>query len=41
MACDPYQELPWARRRRLIFRAVLRGLLNYSLLPAPGPTRPT
>jgi voltage-gated potassium channel len=44
MACDPYQELPRARRRRLIFRAVLRGLLNttvlmvlYYLLPLDRP----
>jgi voltage-gated potassium channel len=28
----PYQELPAARRRRLIFRAVLRGLLTTTVL---------
>ena len=32
MAADPYQELPRAKRRRLIFRAVLRGLLTTTVL---------
>ncbi len=44
MAGDPYHELPRAKRRRLIFRAVLRGLLTatalvvlYYLLPLDRP----
>ena len=44
MAGDPYQELPPATRRRLIVRAVLRGLLTttvlvvlYYLLPLDRP----
>ena len=32
MAGDPYQELPRAKRRRLISRAVLRGLLTTAVL---------
>lgn len=32
MTSDPYQELPPARRRRLIYRAVARGLLNATVL---------
>ena len=32
MTADPYHELPPAQRRRIIFRAVLRGLLTATLL---------
>jgi voltage-gated potassium channel len=32
MTSDPYQELPPAKRRRLIYRAVLRGLLSATVL---------
>ena len=32
MTTVPYQELPAARRRRLIFRGVLRGLLTTTVL---------
>jgi voltage-gated potassium channel len=32
MTSDPFQELPPARRRRLIYRAVLRGLLTAAVL---------
>ncbi len=32
MAADPYQELARSRRRRIILWAVLRGLLNTTLL---------
>jgi voltage-gated potassium channel len=34
MTADPYQELPRTTRRRIIFWAVLRGLLNTTLLVA-------
>lgn len=34
MAADSYQELSRSRRRRIIFWAVLRGLLNATLLVA-------
>ena len=32
MTADAYQELPRSRRRRIVFWAVLRGLLNTTLL---------
>jgi voltage-gated potassium channel len=32
MTSDPYQELPPAKRRRLIFQGVLRGLLSATVL---------
>ena len=34
MAADAYQALPRTTRRRIIFWAVLRGLLNTTLLVA-------
>ena len=32
MTAQPYQELPPAKRRRLVFRAVLRGVLSTTVL---------
>ncbi len=34
MAADPYQDLPRSRRRRIVFWAVLRAILNATLLVA-------